>query len=155
MEDMLALLRAQGAPAADGRQAILACNEVSARYGLTLTGQEAEELLEGRSAALRAAGRVELGGGILPRLIRVFCSSPYLDRDNYAAALGELQEVFYYYKSECFDRFTDVELLELMAAVFNGRAQGSVDFLAGTSLEALCRYARSGDDWMEGEEDVF
>lgn len=151
MEDMLALLRGQ-APA-ESRQAILACNEVSGRYGLALTEGEAEELLEGRSAALKAAGRVELGGGILPRLIRVFCSSPYLGRDNYAAALGELQEVFYYYKSECFDRFTDDELLELMAAVFNGRAQGSVDFLAGTSLDALCRYARSGDGW-DGE-DVF
>ena len=151
MEDMLALLRGQ-APA-ESRQAILACNEESGRYGLALTEGEAEELLAGRSAALKASGRVEFGGGILPRLIRAFCSSPYLDRDNYAAALGELQEVFYYYKSECFDRFTDDELLELMAAVFNGRAQGSVDFLAGTSLDALCRYARSGDDW-DGE-DVF
>ena len=153
MEDMLTLLRGRGALAAEGRQAILACNEESARYGLILTEGEAAELLEGRSAALRAAGRVELGGGILPRLIRVFCTSPYLDRDNYAVVLGELQETFYYYKSESFDRFTDDELLELMAAVFNGRAQGSVDFLAGTSLEALCRYARSGDDWTG--EDVF
>ena len=39
---------------------------------------------------------------------------------------------------------SDDELIELMVSVFNGRAQGSVDFLLGTSLDAMCRYAKRG-----------
>ena len=39
---------------------------------------------------------------------------------------------------------SDDELIEAMRDVFNGVAQGSLDYLAGTSLEELCRDARAG-----------
>lgn len=131
---------------------ILACNEVSRRYGLQLTDAEARELVEYRAAALKNTGRVEFSGGVLPRLIRAFCDSPYLDPENYESTLIDLQEAFYYFKSESQDRFTDDELIEYMAKVFNGRAQGSAEYLIGTSLEALCRYANRDDDPQSADE---
>ena len=44
-----------------------------------------------------------------------------------------------------------------MEAVFNGRAQGSAEYLICTSLEALCRYARGGFDAhdADGIGDLF
>lgn len=129
-----------------GMQEIRACNEFSGRYGLMLNEGEIRELAECRQRALKDADRIEFGGGILPKLIRVFCDSPYLDRENYVSTLAELQEAFYYFKSEGQETFSDDELVEFMATVFNERAQGSVDYLTTVSLEELCRDAREGRD---------
>ena len=48
------------------------------------------------------------------------------------------------------DRISDDELIEFMKTVFDGRAEGSLDYLSGTSLEELCRYAREGYDPADG-----
>ena len=119
---------------------------VCERFGLTLTEEEMAGLEQEHQRALAAAGRVEFGGGVLPQLIAAFCDSPYVERANWAQTLCELQEAFYFYKSEAEERFTDDELVEFMAAVFNGCAQGSTEYLAGTSLEELCRRARRGGE---------
>lgn len=138
-------------------QEIRDCNVFSGRYGLTLSEVQIRELVAARSQALRAAGRIEFGGGILPKLIYAFCDSPYVEQETYAETLEELQEAFYYFKTESIDRFTDDELIEFMVKVFNGRAQGSAEYLTGTSLEALARYARAGFDPFDAEDsgDLF
>ena len=118
-----------------------ACNAYSARFGLTLRENEIAELVESRAEALRAAGRIEFGGGILPKLIRAICDSPFIMQEDYAAVLSELQEAFYRFKNETMDRLTDDELIALMVKAFNGRAQGSAEYLAEMSLEALVRCA--------------
>lgn len=127
-----------------GMQEIRACNEFSGRYGLVLSEAEIRELVECRKKALKDADRVEFGDGIMPTLIRAFCDSPYLDRESYAETLADLQEAFYYFKSEAEETFSDEELVEYMADVFNERAQGSVDYLTTLSLEELCRDVREG-----------
>ena len=93
----------------------------------------------------------------MPKLIQAFCDSPYIDQENYANTLAELQETFYYFKTEAMDRFSDDELIDYMVKVFNGRAQGSAEYLSGTSLEALARYARTEFDPFDVEEagDLF
>ena len=123
------------------RRELRECNAYSGRFGLTLRENEIAELAESRAEVLRASGRIEFGGGILPKLIRAFCGSPFIERENYAAVLAELQEIFYYFKNETRDRLTDDELIELMVRVFNGRAQGSAEYLAGLTSEALARIA--------------
>lgn len=138
-------------------QEIRDCNELSSRFGLTLKEQEIWELAECRKKALHDTGRVEFGGGILPKLIYTFCDSPFLDQENYAATLIELQEAFYYYKGEAQERFSDDELIDFMVKVFHGRAQGSAEYLIGTSLDALCRYAQNPYDAQDADEagDLF
>lgn len=118
------------------------CDELNRLHGLVLTEEDIGELVEQRGKVLRATGRVEFGGGVLPKLIRAFCDSSYVDRYNYAAVLGELQEAFYYFKSEAQDRFSDDDLIEFMVRVFNGEAAGAAELLTASSLEELCRWAR-------------
>ena len=55
--------------AAQQAQELLSCNDDTAAYGLRLTPQQAQALLDTRSAALQNTGRVELGGTILRRMI--------------------------------------------------------------------------------------
>ena len=118
------------------------CNVYSSRFGLILREDEIAELVQGLPEALRASGRIEFGGGILPKLIRAFCDSPFIERENYAAVLYELQEMFYYFKTESKDKLSDDELIKFMVKTFNGRAQGSTEYMSGTSLEALIRSAK-------------
>ena len=123
------------------------CNKLTARFGLTLSETQIHSLVERRFNALLDTGRIEFGEGILQKLVYSFCDSPYLTQENYEETITELQDSFYYYfKNESMDRISDDELIEFMSAVFNGRAQGSLDYLSGTSLEELCRYARQGWD---------
>ena len=142
---------------AAAQQEVRECNDYSRKFGLVLSEPEIAELVSCRIEALRASGRVEFGGGILPKLIYSFCDSPYIDQENYESTLADLQESFYYFKTEAMDSFSDDELIEFMVKVFNGRAQGSAEYLTGTSLEALARYARNGFDPFDAEEsgDLF
>lgn len=130
------------------------CNELSARFGLILTGQQMENLAAQRWEALAATGRVEFGAGILPKLIEAFCDSPFLSPANYEAALAELQSSFYYFKNECHDLISDDELIAFMQHVFNGRAQGSLEYLSGTSLDELCRNTRYGYAYNDPDEEL-
>ena len=138
-------------------QEVRECNAYSSNFGLSLSETEIAELVTCRAEALRTSGRIEFGGGILPKLIQAFCDSPYINQENYADTLAELQEAFYYFKTEAMDLFSDDELIEYMVKVFNGRAQGSAEYLSGTSLEALARYARTEFDPFDAEKagDLF
>lgn len=128
----------------DAKKEIRNCNDFTEKFGLVLSEEDIAELVQCRADALKNTGRVEFGGGILPKLIYAFCDSPYIYQDNYEATLVQLQEAFYYFKGEALDYYTDDDLIEYMVLVFNGRAQGSAEYLIETSLEALCRYARHG-----------
>ncbi len=120
------------------------CNELTARYGLALSEAQMQALVEGRFGALIDTGRVEFGEGVLKKLIYAFCDSPYVIQDNYEETILELQDSFYYYKNESMGLIADDELIGFMKIVFDGRAQGSLEYLTGTSLDELCRYARDG-----------
>lgn len=133
------------------------CAPVCQQYGLSLSENDIKELVSARKSALVDSGRIEFKGGILPKLIYAFCDSPYVDNGTWVETLMELQEAFYYYKGDAEERFTDDELIEFMVKVFNGRAQGSAEYLIGTSLAVLCRYARQEYDEHDAEDsgDLF
>lgn len=123
---------------------VLACNKFTVQYGLSLTESQALELVKTRSDALRANGRIEFGGGIIDKIIKVFCDSDYLSRDNYVETVCGLVEIFYYYKNEMLDVLSDDELIELMKKYFNSSCYGSVELLRERELNKAVRKIRSG-----------
>lgn len=137
------------------KEEIRCCDDLNRLYGLVLTEADITELVELRGQALRNTGRMEFGGGILPKLIRAFCKSPYVDNRNYATVLADLQDAFYYFKNESEDLFSDDDLIEFMAKVFNGQAEGSTELLCTISLEDLCRWARNGFENPYTDEEDF
>ena len=146
LKNALAMITETNAAVSLQREAetILACNEQTAAAGLTLTPAQAAALAQTRAESLRRTGRVEFGGGITQALIRAFCDSPYLTRENYAGTLGELTEIFYAFKNETLDAVTDAELLEKMRALFDGPCGGSTELLAGRELPDFARKVRAG-----------
>ena len=122
-------------------QALERCNALSERVGLRLTPTQARELDRARLRALEDTGRVELDGGVLPKLIYAFCDSPFLEADAYAETLEALQALFYAFKAETRDALSDDEVIEGMAAAFHGPAQGSLEYLEGMSAAELYRFS--------------
>jgi hypothetical protein len=144
-------LSLQSLGGSETRRGIIAASEKAEKFGLSLTEGEVEALLQARERALRDTGRVELKGGILPRLIEVFMSSPYIDEDSFAETLCTLQESFYYFKNESDDLIPDEDLLERMRFVFDECAHGSAELLGdmtlGDFLHSEKRDEDDEDDW--------
>ncbi|MBR0597087.1 DUF6323 family protein [Sinanaerobacter chloroacetimidivorans] len=136
---------------------VLKCNEITARYGLSLSAPEVHQLVETRDEVLKSNGRIEFSGGIINKLIIEFCDSPYLSQFHYAPTLNELIETFYYFKNESLDEISDDELLSLMKEYFDRRCQGSIELLQSRELELLARNIRYGTtdytDLDYGEEE--
>jgi hypothetical protein len=122
-------------------------NSVAAPYGLALTEAEIVSIANRRMEALEAVGRVEFGSGVAGLLVREFCDSPYLTRENFEETILELMDAFYYFKNESKDLIRDDELIAMMKRFFDTTCQGSVEYLTGTTLEEICRSARAGDGW--------
>ncbi|MEG2001172.1 MAG: DUF6323 family protein [Evtepia sp.] len=118
------------------------CNYFTGPVGLRLSETEIRTLAAQRVAALKETGRMEFGAGILKKLIQAFYDSPYLLQENYEATLIELQESFYFFKNESNDLISDDDLIAFMRCTFDDVAQGSLDYLASTSLQDLCKNAR-------------
>ncbi|MCJ7837382.1 DUF6323 family protein [Cuneatibacter sp. NSJ-177] len=124
--------------------ALLTCNEKTASYGLTLSGEEVLELVECRDRSLRERKRVEFGEGILNLLIETFCDSPYLNGENYLDTLKRLQDIFYEYKNDSADLLTDDELLTFLREQFDSVCGGDMDYLEQTCAERFARAIRKG-----------
>ena len=113
------------------------CNEHTSKYGLVLSEGQISNLLERRKDILRETGRIELRGGIIDKLIKEFCDSPYINQENYEETLYELMEIFYEYKNETMDLMTDDELIEFMKQSFDGVCQGDLEYLSGTVMHRM------------------
>lgn len=120
------------------------CNDMTIRYGVTLSDTQIENLINKRFESLKNTGRLEFGDGVLKELIEAFCDSPYIFQENYEETLEELQEIFYFFKGEAMEQIADDELIEFMKKYFNEECQGSIEYLSGTNLEELCRNSRYG-----------
>ena len=131
---------------------IVKCNSFTAEYGLALTPGQALELVETRANALSENGRIEFGGGVIDKIIKEFCVSPYISMHNYAQTINELLEIFYYYKNETLDMVSDDELIEYMKALFDGVCHGSLDLLSGRELDRLARNLRLGHRYDSSED---
>lgn len=131
------------------------CNRFTAAYGLVLSQTQMQTLLRRRNQALQNTNRVEFGGGILKDLIQAFCDSPFLHQENYEETLLELQDLFYYYKNESMDLWSDEELVGHMRRLYDGPAQGSMEYLGGTGLEQLCRKLRNGEPMEEEKQEDY
>lgn len=125
-------------------QEVLNCNDKSEEFGLALTKEDAEMLVQCRKTSLKEQRRVEFGGGILKELIDVFCDSQFLEQDSYAETLSELQDIFYLYKNESEDNLTDDELLTAMRELFEDICFGDIAYLRETCLERFTRAIRAG-----------
>ncbi len=76
MDDLLALMN--GSPMRrESVSDILGVNDITAQTGLVFTPRQAIALLHARDLALSDSGRLELGSGIVKKMILAFYESPF------------------------------------------------------------------------------
>lgn len=121
------------------------CNQYTSKYGLTLSDKQINDLLTKRTEILKEKGRIEFREGILDKLIKEFCDSPYINQSNYIETLYELIEIFYEYKNETMDLITDDELIKFMKKAFDGVCKGDIEYLEGTIMYKMRK------DLLEGK----
>ncbi|MDD3339819.1 MAG: DUF6323 family protein [Lachnospiraceae bacterium] len=125
-------------------QQIRATNQYTEKFGLALSDEDTEMLVEERTQTLRLERRVEFGPGILPKIIYMFCDSAYINQADYRDTLIRLQGIFYLYKNETMDQITDDELLEFMKEQFEEVCFGDLDYLENTCLDLFAQAIRAG-----------
>ena len=123
---------------------VMETNRYTEKFGLSLTEKDAQLIMENRKSALQEQRRVEFGEGIVPKIIREFCDSVYIDRNNYVETIIRLQDIFYLYKNETNDEMTDEELLNVMREQFDKLCFGDLDYLEGTCLADFADAVRVG-----------
>ena len=133
------------------------CNEYTNKYGLILSDNQISNLLEKRKETLKETGRIEFREGIIDKLIKEFCDSPYINQENFVHTIYELIEIFYEYKNETMDLIPDDELIKFMKKSFDGIAQGDLEYLSGTVMYKMRENIPKGKslDYLEedGEKD--
>lgn len=131
---------------------VIETNQVTEKFGLVLTEDEAKWILNERKNVLREQKRVEFGESIVTKLIFEFCDSSYIDQRNYVETILRLQEIFYLYKNETKDKIPDEELLHLMKEQFENVCQGDLDYLEDTCLANYAEAVRAGYDGQRRRE---
>ena len=123
---------------------VIETNQYTEQFGLILSEQDAQLILEKHNDTLRELKRVEFGESIIPKIIREFCDSDYIDQENYVDTMIRLQEIFYLYKNEMDDKMTDDELLHLMREQYDHLCFGDLDYLEETCLADFAQAVREG-----------
>lgn len=133
------------------------CNEYTSQYGLTLSDTQISNIIERRKDTLKQTGRIELREGIIDKLIKEFCDSPYINQENYAQTLYDLIDIFYEYKNETMELLTDDELISFMKKSLDGIAQGDVEYLSGTIMYQMRENLLKGKslDYSETEGEEY
>jgi len=124
--------------------AIISYNDKTHIFNLSLTEEDAKQLIICRNESLKKYRRVEFGVGILDKLIFTFCDSQYIEQESYLETLMKLQDIFYEYKNEAEEKLTDDELLTFMREQFEDICFGDLDYLEGTCLKIFTEAIRSG-----------
>ena len=127
-------------------KAVLACNEESEHFGLTLSGEDALAVMESRNESLKKHQRVEIGPCVTKKIIHLFCDSQYIWQDNYVKTLKRLQDIFYEFRNAALDLMTDDEILTFMREQFETVCAGDPDYLEETCLEVFTAAVRAGYD---------
>lgn len=112
-------------------------NEVTLEYNLKLSEEDMKMIIKVRNEALTSSGRVDFGGGIISKIITVFCDSPYIIQSNYVEIIDELIKTFYYYKNETKEKISDDELLMFMKECFDDKCQGDISLLRYKYLDTV------------------
>ena len=139
-KDLLALLQNQQ----NQLGKVLETNKETEHFGLALTRQDAELIVQERKNSLKEQRRIEFGEGIVTKIIYEFCDSDFIDQNNYVETIIRLQEIFYLYKNEMLDEITDDELLHFMKEQFEEICFGDLDYLEGTCLNIFSQAIRAG-----------
>ncbi|MBU5307256.1 hypothetical protein KQI18_05600 [Clostridioides mangenotii] len=94
---------------------LLKLNENSFEYGLKLSKEDVEIIVEWRETSLKHMGRIDLGIDVTKKIVEFIYKSQYTNREDYLEAVVDLQDIFYYLKNETLELISDDDAIELIS----------------------------------------
>lgn len=148
MKDIISINNIMSVKSIDNKEVEAICNvnKDIYEYGITISKQDAKEIIITKRESLKKNGRVEFKESIINEIIKKFSSSPFVYKSNYKNIFCELVEIFYEYKNETMEVIGDEELIDAMASYFNNYCQGSLELLEGKVLYKIAENVRMGND---------
>lgn len=105
---------------------ILNLNNESQGYGLVLSKEDVDEIINSRNDTLKYYGRIELDIDVTKKIIENLYTSQYTEKDDYVELINDMQEIFYYLKNETLDEISDIEIITILDKFYNGYS-GRID----------------------------
>ena len=115
---------------------LIKLNDESINYGLVLSENDVNNIMKHTTETLTKIGRIETSTSSLEKIIEIVYSSPYTDKENYVENINDMQEIFYYFKSEVLDLISDDEVIEILEKTYEDKKgemfqiQGAIDDFA-------------------------
>jgi hypothetical protein len=97
---------------------LLQSNNESFEYGLMLSREDVEVIVEWRDASLKHMGRIDLGIDITKKMVEFIYKSQYTNREDYLEAVVDIQDLFYYLKNETLDLISDDDAIDLLSDMY-------------------------------------
>lgn len=110
-------------------------NIILSEFGITVSEQEARELIGIRNDSLKRNGRIEFRHDIIEKLILAFCDSRCINNEDFVEKVGEFVDMFYYFRNET--NVTDDEIISAMRRIFD-KYNGSEEMVESCTLDMLC-----------------
>lgn len=134
---------------------ILETNDEIKDYGLRITPEQAEMIVDAAANALKTQDRIEFGESITPKLIEKFSKSSYVSQVDFAQTIAALLDVFYNVKDASLDVLSDDDVIDVMFYCFENTSMGSVELLQTRDLEYICRDIRNKAMNVYPEDDMY
>lgn len=127
----------------ESTQKLIKLNDESINYGLILKEKDIEEIMKNTNETLKRIGRIETSTNTLEKIIEFVYSSPYTDKDNYIENINDMQEVFYYLKSQVLDLLSDDEVIDILREVYDDK-KGEIFQIQGFVEEYATKFKFGG-----------
>lgn len=132
MSNYLELFNSKGLVAARNKVIsgqLMALNDEIAENGIVLSEADCKDIAEFRHEVLLDTERVDVGLGIVGRIVKEFSESGYVDQRNFRQVVEDLLECFYTLKNETEDKATDDQVMEFLHYLFEDVVGGDTERL--------------------------
>ncbi len=137
------------------KNALTELNSSTVEYGLVLTVKQINNLSLAVQKALRESDRIEIGSGVLPLIAEEFCTSVFINQENYASVLEELIHIFFKVKTAVCDTIPDRDLMRLLKDFYENKAYGSIEVLSDRDIDLLVKYIETEYGQTAVNADVY
>lgn len=124
-------------------------NDRTKEFGLILTEEQIENLIDVRKYALSDNSLLEIGSSILEDIILEFYTSPYISKIDYDETLYELVNIYYTLREQFNYRIPDAYIIKLMREHFDDDAYGSTELLSKLVIDDILN--KKGTKYYIGE----
>lgn len=113
----------------DQINSILKFNDTSKKRNISLTKEEAKDLIISKNFSLKKYERIEFNDNSTKKIMYEFSSSDFINKHSYLQTLEAIIDLFYLLKNESEDKISDDDLILIMKEKYENVCFGDISIL--------------------------